>query len=64
MALQACIPTFIKWAIIEAVASTLFPMVSTCVLNQWKGYWLLTNALQSTITMLVKVLRSCNWKLK
>jgi hypothetical protein len=33
----------------------LFPMVNACVMNQFKGHWLLSNALFETITMTCKL---------
>jgi hypothetical protein len=39
------------WAIVEVVTFALNPIVSTCVLNQSRGHWLLSNTLTITITL-------------
>jgi hypothetical protein len=36
------------WAIAKAVINILGPMVEQCILNQTKGYWLLSNVVAST----------------
>ena len=54
MALQNRVPLGQTWAVVEAISSTLSPVVSACVLNQSRGYWLLSDALASTIFMSVK----------
>jgi hypothetical protein len=52
------------WAIVEALTFALNPIVSTCVLNQLGGHWLLSNALTIiiilTMTMEVKLLQLFN----
>jgi hypothetical protein len=37
------------WAVVEVVTSCLNPFVSTYVMNQSRGHWLLSNALKTTI---------------
>ena len=54
MALQNCVPLGQTWAVAEAISSTLSLVVSACVLNQSRGYWLLSDALASTISTSVK----------
>ena len=39
----------------EAISSTLSSVVSACVLNQSRGFWLLSDALASTISMVVRL---------
>lgn len=39
---------------VEAICEALFPIV-TCVVNQRCGYWLLSNALASTIRLYVRL---------
>jgi hypothetical protein len=43
------------WAVIEVVTSTLNPIISTCVLNQFRGNWLLSNTLTITITLIMNM---------
>ncbi len=45
------------WPIVEAITFTLNHVVSTCVMNQTKGHWLLLYVLTitSTLTMEMKV---------
>ena len=49
LSLQAQIPSPQTWVIAEAVAITLSPVVTSCVLNQSRGYWLLSDALHATL---------------
>jgi hypothetical protein len=49
--LQCKIPTSQIWPIAKIIASTLAPIVSSCVLNQRHGYWLLNSVhLQMQLT--------------
>ncbi len=41
-ALANKIPCAMTWAIIEAIFETLVPIVAACVVNQCRGYWLLS----------------------
>ncbi len=41
-ALANKIPCAMTWAIIEAICETLVPIVAACVVNQCRGYWLLS----------------------
>ncbi len=50
-ALANKIPFAMAWVIVEA---TLSPVV-TCVVYQHRGYWLLSNALASTIKLYVRL---------
>jgi len=43
------------WAIVKAITSTLNPMVSTFVMNQIRGHWLLSNALIIVITFIMEM---------
>ncbi len=49
------IPFAMTWVIPEAICEALFPVVTTCVINQHCGYWLPFNALASTIRLYVKL---------
>jgi hypothetical protein len=42
-------------AIVEAITSTLNHVVSTCVMNQSRGHWLLSDALTLTITFTMEM---------
>jgi hypothetical protein len=57
LALQGKIPTSQVWAIIEIIASTLALVVSSCVLNQRCGYWLLSDAFANAINLCVKLIQ-------
>jgi hypothetical protein len=46
------VPPPLTWHII---IGSLFPIVSTCVLKQSCGHWLLNDALDSTISMVLKL---------
>jgi hypothetical protein len=39
------------WAIVEVVMTCLNLVVFACVLNQFKGHWLLSNALMTIIML-------------
>jgi hypothetical protein len=43
------------WAITKIVTFALNPIISTCVLNQSKGHWLLLNVLIIAITLIVNM---------
>jgi len=43
------------WVVIEVVTYTLNPIVSTCVLNQFRGSWLLSNTLTIIITLIMNM---------
>ncbi len=55
LVLQGKIPTSQVWAIIEVIASTFALVISSCVLNQCYGYWLLSDALANAINLCVKL---------
>ena len=44
-ALQARVPSGLTWAVAKAVTETLRPVMQQCILNQSRGYWLLSDAL-------------------
>jgi hypothetical protein len=48
------IPFAMTWVTIEGICEALSPIV-TCVVNQHCGYWLLSNALASTIRLYMKL---------
>jgi hypothetical protein len=39
------------WAICKVVVKTMFPFVKQCILNQTRGYWLLSNALNVALSI-------------
>lgn len=53
--LQARVPTGLTWAIARAVTETLTPVVSQCVLNQTRGFWLLSDALAGALKLMVQM---------
>jgi hypothetical protein len=48
------IPSTQTWAIVKAICDVLSFVMSTCVVNQHCGYWLLSNALTFAIKLYVK----------
>ncbi len=46
---------FLTWHIYQIVVNCLFPIATTCVLNQYRGHWLLNDAIHSTISMSLKL---------
>jgi hypothetical protein len=54
-ALASMIPFTMAWAIVKAIYEAIFPIVTSCVVNQRHGYWLFSNALASTIRLYVKL---------
>ncbi len=50
--LQARVPWGLTWAIVWAVTKTFHPIVHQCLLNQCKGYWLLSYALFTTLVIM------------
>ncbi len=49
------IPLAQTWAIVEAICDAFSLVVTTCVVNQWRGYWLLSNVLAFAIKLYVKL---------
>ncbi len=43
------------WAIVEVVTFALNPVISTCVLNQFEGHWLLSNALAIIVILIMNM---------
>jgi hypothetical protein len=43
------------WAIAKTICDILFHVVTTCVINQCCGYWLLSNSLAFAIQLYVKL---------
>jgi len=54
MKMNARILPPLTWHICRIVVDSLSPIVSTCILNQSKGHWLLSDALNSTISISLK----------
>jgi len=48
-------PPLLTWHIFQIVVDCLSPIVSTCVLNQLCGHWLLGNVVHSAISMSLKL---------
>ena len=53
--LQARVPTGVTWAVARTVTETLNPVVKQCVLNQTRGYWLLSDALAAALAISVEL---------
>ncbi len=49
------VPPPLTWHDYQIIVDCLSPIVTTCVLNQSKGHWLLNDALHSTISMSLKL---------
>ncbi len=48
------VPPFPTWHIFNIIVDSLFPIVTACVLNQYKNHLLFSNALKFAITMCLK----------
>ena len=48
-------PTGVTWAVARTFTETLNPVVKQCVLNQTRGYWLLSDALAATLAISVEL---------
>ncbi len=55
LALQGHVPSPQVWDIAQVVVDTLVHVVQQCVLNQNQGYWLLSNAFASIISLVCKM---------
>ncbi len=55
MKVTSCVPPLLTWHISQKIIDVLSSVVSACVLNQSRGHWLLSNALNVTITMSSKL---------
>ena len=53
--LQARAPSGMTWATARTVTQTLNPVVQQCVLNQTRGYWLLSDALAAAFRMTIEL---------
>jgi hypothetical protein len=53
--LQACIPSGLTWAIARVVCDILNPVVEKCIMNQTRGFWLLSDALVSAMSISLKL---------
>ena len=53
--LQARVPSGMTWATARTVTQTLNPVVQQCVLNQTRGYWLLSDALAAALRMSIEL---------
>jgi hypothetical protein len=47
------VPYAHTWVACEVLVETLLPIVKECILNQTQGYWLLSNALNATLLIIV-----------
>ncbi len=43
--INARVPPLLTWHICHIIVDSLGPVVSTCILNQSRGHWLLSDAL-------------------
>ena len=48
-------PTGVTWAVARTITKILNPVVKQCVLNQTRGYWLLSDALAATLAISVEL---------
>jgi hypothetical protein len=55
IALQNKIPSPQTWVMAHKVLEVLTPMVTQCVLNQFRGYWSLSDVIFAAITMCVMI---------
>ncbi len=55
MRMTTKVPPPLTWHICQIVVDCFSLVVTTCVLNQSKGHWLLSNAFHSTISMSLKL---------
>jgi hypothetical protein len=53
--LQVQVPSNSMWATAKTITSILNPIVQQCVLNQTKGYLLLSDALHVTLSICLKL---------
>ncbi len=51
------IPPLLTWQICQIVVDYLFLVVTTCVLNQSRGHWLLSDAFHFAISMSLKLIK-------
>ncbi len=61
MRITSCVPPPLIWHIFQTIVDVLFLVVSAYVLNSSHGHWLLSNALNATITMSLKSLNFFNF---
>ncbi len=52
--MSARVPPPLTWHICHIIVDYFGLVVSTCILNQFKGHWLLSDALNSIISMILK----------
>jgi hypothetical protein len=55
VALQQMVPKAQVWIVAEATTSHLNFIVSTCVMNESKGHWVLLDALTTTIALIINM---------
>jgi hypothetical protein len=48
-------PSLLTWHIFQIIVDVLSPIVSTCVLNQSRGHWLLSDVLDYAIYICLKL---------
>jgi hypothetical protein len=53
----ARMPPPLTWHIFQIIVDVLSLVVSTCVFNQSKGHWLLSDSLNSTISICFKLIK-------
>jgi hypothetical protein len=52
--MSATVPPPLTWHICRIIVDSLGPIMSTCILNQSRGHWLLSDALNCIISMSLK----------
>jgi hypothetical protein len=55
MKMTTKVPPPLTWHICQIGFGCLYPIVMTCILNQFKGHWLLNDALHSAVFMSLKL---------
>jgi hypothetical protein len=51
----AQMPPLLTWRICQIIVNSFSPIITICVLNQFRGHWLLNDALSSTISISLKL---------
>jgi hypothetical protein len=58
--ITSCVPPPFIWHRSQIIVNILLPIVTICILNQSRGHWLLSDALQTTISMSLKLKEEMN----
>ncbi len=55
MVLQQRVPKIQVWIVVKVTTSCLNFVVSTCVMNESKGHWLLSDTLTTAIALIINM---------